>query len=222
MLLGRLWARLRGKRYGEVMWTATGGGFYPLDPRAEEVTIEDIARGLATECRYAGQIAYESPFIFYSVAEHSYHVSVACEGVAARECWRLEDRIAVALEALLHDGTEAYIGDMIRPLKYERAMKNYRYAERLVERSIVQAFGLQPTERSQALVRYIDNCILTDEIDQLMIVDRGYKRGKYGHALGATVEGWSPEEAQHRFLTRYLELVGCGAGTGYVVSAFNR
>ena len=213
MALARWWAHLRGRRLGEVMWTASGTGFYPLDPRPEDVLIEDIARGLATECRYAGQLALEQPIGFYSVAEHSVHVSIACEGVAARECWPLRDRIAVALEGLLHDGEESYLGDMIRPLKYQREMRNFRTAGGLVQRAIEQRFELRPTKLSRELVAHVDNCILTDEIDQLMRVDPGYTRGKYGRALGVTVEGWLPAEAEHRFLTRYFELVNLDNGT---------
>jgi hypothetical protein len=48
------------------MQLSSGGRFWPLDPRQEDIHIEDIANGLALDCRYAGQCKIDS---FYSVAE---------------------------------------------------------------------------------------------------------------------------------------------------------
>src|ERR1700693_75116 len=55
-----------GPRKGDWIQTFTGRQFWPLDPRPEEVCIEDIAHGLSNECRFAGQCRS-----FYSVAQHS-------------------------------------------------------------------------------------------------------------------------------------------------------
>jgi 5'-deoxynucleotidase YfbR-like HD superfamily hydrolase len=79
--------------------TRNGRRFYPLAPRAEDVDIEDIAHGLAHQCRFNGQTAS-----FYSVAQHSLMVA---EIVPRR----------LRLAALLHDAAEAYLGDMVTPLK---------------------------------------------------------------------------------------------------------
>ncbi|MBI6329858.1 HD family hydrolase, partial [Proteus mirabilis] len=46
--------------------TATNKHFYYLDVRIEDIDIQDIATGLANECRFNGQIDN-----FYSVAQHS-------------------------------------------------------------------------------------------------------------------------------------------------------
>ena len=61
------------------------GMFRPLEPRVEDIHIEDIARALANICRYAGHVRH-----FYSVAEHSFRV---CDKVSREN----------ALWALLHD-----------------------------------------------------------------------------------------------------------------------
>ena len=46
--------------------TYLGNRFYPLEPRIDKVAIEDIAHGLAFQCRFNGQTCD-----FYSVAQHS-------------------------------------------------------------------------------------------------------------------------------------------------------
>jgi hypothetical protein len=86
-------------RRGDWMQTFTGRAFYPLDPRPEDIDPVDIAHALSLICRYGGHSSR-----FYSVAEHCVLMSHA---VAPEH----------ALWALLHDATEAYLGDMIRPLK---------------------------------------------------------------------------------------------------------
>jgi uncharacterized protein len=79
--------------------TYTGVRFYPFTPRPDEIRIEDIAHSLANQCRFNGHCPK-----FYSVAEHSILVS------------RLVPE-EVALWGLLHDAGEAYISDIIRPIK---------------------------------------------------------------------------------------------------------
>lgn len=52
-------------RKGDWILTFTGRRFYPLDPRPEDVCLEDIAHALSLICRYNGHSRF-----FYSVAEH--------------------------------------------------------------------------------------------------------------------------------------------------------
>ncbi|WP_226341108.1 HD domain-containing protein [Gemmobacter serpentinus] len=79
-----------------------------LDPSPLDIEIDDIAHGLAFVARWNGQTKGDFP---YSVAEHSLLVerifALQNPGIAAR--WRLA--------ALLHDGPEYVIGDMISPVK---------------------------------------------------------------------------------------------------------
>lgn len=84
---------------GPAMQLFSGKPFFPLDPKAEDICIGDIAEALSKLCRYNGHIRE-----FYSVAQHSVILSYLVPE---------ED----ALTALLHDATEAYVGDMVRPLK---------------------------------------------------------------------------------------------------------
>lgn len=87
--------------------TYTGLRFDLLNPTPDMVDIRDIAHALSNQCRFNGHCR-----AFYSVAQHSMHVSwmasASTEPVMTRE---------ETLIGLLHDATEAYVGDMVRPLK---------------------------------------------------------------------------------------------------------
>jgi hypothetical protein len=86
------------ERNGGWILTASGRQFWPLDARPEDVSLFDIAHALAKICRFGGHCRQ-----FYSVAQHSIIVAQNFPGHKAL--------------ALLHDATEAYLGDMVRPLK---------------------------------------------------------------------------------------------------------
>lgn len=70
-----------------------------MNPDKEQICIEDIAHGLAFNCRWNGATK-----TYFSVAEH---------------CIMMCDRVPNHLKAtaLFHDAEEAYWGDMIKPLK---------------------------------------------------------------------------------------------------------
>lgn len=84
--------------------TYSGNPFHLLNPRPEEVSLTDIAHALSLQCRYNGHIPAH-----YSVAEHSVVVS--------RLLKEAGESPEVQLAGLLHDAAEAYVGDMVRPMK---------------------------------------------------------------------------------------------------------
>lgn len=92
-------------RIGDWMITYTGKRFWPLDPRPEDVDFRDIGHALSLICRYGGHVR-----CFYSVAEHSCLLAKYFLQRAERQRARY---------ALIHDAPEAYVGDIIRPLKGE-------------------------------------------------------------------------------------------------------
>lgn len=102
---------------------ASGALFDLLDPEGSDFTLYDIAHGLGRVCRFAGQTNR-----FYTVAEHCVHVS-RLVGV--------EDA-TLARAALLHDGAEAFIGDVTRPLK--ALLPDYKAVEARVELAIANRF----------------------------------------------------------------------------------
>lgn len=95
------------------MHTYTGRRFDLAAPKPEDVSKSDIAHALAYSSRFNGHTPQ-----FYSIAEHSIHVS-GVAGRLAREkgyCG-LAERL-VRLYGLLHDAHEAYTGDIIRPMQH--------------------------------------------------------------------------------------------------------
>lgn len=126
--------------------TCTGKRVYALAPQPESIDLMDIAHGLSNVCRFGGQCRH-----FYSVAQHSVLVSELVPPEAAR--W-----------GLLHDATEAYIGDIIRPLK--RELPDYKRIEKLWEAAIAIRFGL--SLEMPASVKHADHIALTTERRDLM------------------------------------------------------
>ena len=173
-------------RTNDWMATYTGKKFSPLVPVVADIDIRDIAHSLSLICRYGGHIDR-----FYSVAEHCVLMSRVVEPHAA-------------LYALLHDATEAYVGDMVRPLK--RSMAQYRMVEEGVWKAIVRRFALpSPTVSHQ--VTDADNAILLNERDTLMprAPRPWHQDGRY-KPLDIVIEGWSPKEAEAKYLTAFQDL----------------
>lgn len=95
-------------------------------PQPDDIVIEDIAHALSMTCRFGGHCKG-----FYSVAEHSLLVEKVLEtnlpyseDSLASEPQGLEEWATsfkkdktLSLAALLHDAAEAYLGDLITPLK---------------------------------------------------------------------------------------------------------
>lgn len=90
------------ERKGPWIQTFSGKQFFVLDPRPEDVSIVDVAHALSQICRFGGHCKS-----FYSVAQHSVLVAQKVREIDPSK----------AFTALLHDAPEAYIGDMVNPLK---------------------------------------------------------------------------------------------------------
>lgn len=170
---------------GNWMQTYTGARFYPTSADVEDVSPIDIAHALSLLCRYNGHVHR-----FYSVAEHCVLLSRA---VAPEH----------ALWALLHDATEAYVGDMVRPLKVQ--VPEYVAIEDRLMAVIADRFDLYP-KQMPGEVKDADTRILLDERDALMPNVRYAWDIDELQPLGVAIEGWSPERAEAAYLDRLHEL----------------
>lgn len=175
------------ERAGDWFVLFTGNRFWPLDPRPEDIEIEDIAHALSNICRFGGH-----SLRFSSVAQHSVFVS---------ELLPPEYQMC----GLLHDATEAYCGDVVRPLKY--AMPIYRQIEDRIWVAVAIRFNL-PVQIPRE-VKDADNvALLTERRDNLR--ETGYEWGleKMGYLPSPRrFIPMPPEEAKAMFLARYAQLM---------------
>ena len=175
------------KRYGDWIMTYTGGQFYPLDPRPDEINITDIAHGLSQLNRYCGQAEFP-----WSVAQHS----IAMSYLVPQEH---------ALACLLHDASEAYMADLPRPLK--KSLPSYVE----IESYLLSAIGhLYLVDLFHPVVKDCDNRMLVTEASVLF---RGrsawWLDPKYPKAYSLS-EVWIEEvpwrDVKDKFLRRFSEL----------------
>jgi uncharacterized protein len=182
--------RCSSLREPSATWIRTFSGlrFWPLDPQAEHIRIEDIAHALAHQCRFSGHTRS-----FYSIAQHSLLVSELC---------RPED----ALWGLLHDASEAYLGDAARPLKELAEFAAYRDAEQRLQSCIMERFGLRPEQ--PASITEADDLMLAIEYRDLMTrpVDDQYIASPPADLRISIQETWSPVTAELNFLARFNQL----------------
>ncbi len=194
-------------RVGGWICTSRGVAFHPLDPRPEDVHVEDIAHALGNQCRFSGHVSD-----FYSVGEHSWRVSFLVEAMFfARPETSVGEVARAALVGLLHDASEAYMVDLPRPLKLLPEFEAYRVHEANLQGMIYRSFGLAPDETVEAAVHLADNILLATEKRDLMP-----QLSWNGEALRAwaplpppleeRIEPWAPGYARTRFLHRYKQL----------------
>lgn len=137
-----------------IMNTYIGHKFDPMKITPEDVCLEDIAHALSLVCRGGGQIQW-----FYSVGQHS----INCAREALARGW--SDRMALA--CLLHDASECYISDVIRPVKVH--LQNYLEIESMIMDAIWAKFQLTDlSDEENKKWKQIDNEILELELKTLM------------------------------------------------------
>jgi hypothetical protein len=180
------------ERVGDWMITSSGVRFFPRDPRPDEILIEDIAHHLARICRYGGAVEG-----YYSVAEHCCLMSD--HFLKGRAAWHRE----AARFALLHDAAEAYIGDLIRPIK--PSLPEFAAIEKPIEIMIWRKFGLGDV--MPIAVKAADNNIIGDErvglFPQSVIEAANWT---YREGLGLTLQQWPSVRAKGEFLLRFQAL----------------
>ena len=149
----------RSEPHAAVMNTVSGREFRPFDPQPGDVALADIAHGLSNICRCSGQTRE-----FYSVGLHSLYVS--------RELAARDDPPRVQLYGLLHDAPEAYVSDLVSPVKQH--LDRYREVEGAILDAVWAAFDLTPpadTEWEQVheadvrLRRYEFDTLLPEVVD---------------------------------------------------------
>ncbi len=116
-------------------------------PDYKSIDIQSIASALGKICRFGGHCPK-----FYSVAEHCLHaVNLALKAGYTGDALRA---------VLLHDATEAYVGDVVKPLKV--LLSDYAAIEQRFEDAVSQAFGVDFNVWSDVVKRF-DRAMLKAE-----------------------------------------------------------
>lgn len=181
-------------RKGGSIQTFTGVIFYPIDPRIEEIILEDVAHGLSNKCRFTGHTRK-----FYSTAEHSVRVS-----------WNLRDRGRSLMEqyvGLHHDDTDAYLPDVPTPLKILPEFKWFRDLEHHMQEMCFQKFGCMVEDYS--VIKESDIILLLTEKRDLMPTKNGDWKHSYTQESIPSpyfIEPWSQELARYNYLELHRTL----------------
>jgi hypothetical protein len=160
--------------------------------KPEHINIQDISGALSKLCRYNGQTLG-----FYSVAEHSV---ILCRYAQARG---MRSELQKAL--LLHDASEAYVGDVVYHLKGE--LPFFKQIEEKILRTVFARFEVE-YDHNMIELQPFDRAVCIDEMYQLMpYVDPALF--SFGHQpLHIDVMCWAPERAQLEFMNEYNRLFG--------------
>jgi 5'-deoxynucleotidase YfbR-like HD superfamily hydrolase len=167
--------------------TYQGDIFNLLQPSRSQINIEDIAHALSQQCRFNGHTTQ-----FYSVAQHSVLVSHLVPP-------------CLALEALMHDAAEAYLGDVVTPLK--TLLPKYKKIESNLTRAIFEHIGLSYPPHSE--IKHADLKALATECRDLL---QPCKQPEYWGTLrgvtpsSVTIQPLAPPDAKQQFLDRYFQL----------------
>lgn len=172
-----------------------------LDPSPLDVEIEDIAQGLSRVARWNGQTRGDWAF---TVAQHALLVErlVGQLKPLTPAKWRLA--------ALLHDGAEYVLGDLITPFKAQIG-PDYKALEHRLLRAIHLRFGL-PAELPQHvtdLVKRADKLAAFFEATLLAGFEEAEALKFFGRPRGVEVNRLVPQapaEAKQRFLARFAQL----------------
>lgn len=165
--------------------TYTGAWIDPLNPTLQDIYIKDIAHALSNICRFTGHCKS-----FYSVAQHS----VLCTN-------RVNTRRMQQI-MLLHDGSEAYLMDIARPVKQSDGFAKYREIEQVLQDAVFSRFNLLPlTQDEKELMHIVDIEQFEQEQKHIMF--------PFQLELDTLVAGfstWDPSKAEQRFLSSFLDL----------------
>ena len=181
--------------------TYSGIRMNPVQPQKDDIDIKDIAHALSLVCRGGGHVTH-----FYSVGQHS----LACaEEARLRGC-----SIRVQLGALLHDGSEAYMSDLVRPVKEQ--IPQYRTIENRLIDTVWAKFIPEPaaesgstegnplTEEECRLIKEIDDDVMSWDMKILLgdEINQGYENLRYkpDHSFVPM------ETVERKFLSKYDEL----------------
>ena len=185
--------------------TLDGHQFDIFSPMHHQCSAGDVARSLSHQCRFNGHVNQ-----FYSVAEHC---CILYDHLKARHA-----RSDLTALALLHDATEAYLSDVVTPLKRHtfvvrpggEEITKFADLEAVMFDTIVAALapGVKISPSTWTLFDRYDKSIVHDEWLVLRPGIQMPDRVSSCTPLGVDIHCWSADTAMYEYLKRVNEING--------------
>jgi len=162
----------------------------PLTPDPDLIELADIAHALSQINRFNGHTRFP-----YSVGQHSLLV-----------CELLPE--PAKLEGLMHDAVEAYVQDIVIPLKRVEKMRGYREIEDCWAEAVAKKFELGMTYWHDE-VKLADRKALATGLKQLVnIEDTVTVDGRVIHPVDIVIPRMIPEVVEDVFIATFIKLAG--------------
>lgn len=171
--------------------TISGIKFDLINPTEDMIDINDIAHALSMQCRWNGHCRY-----FYSLAEHSCHVSHLVPP-------------HLALHGLLHDAAEAFTGDCVTPLKGQ--LPGFKMIEHKILRLIFDHYGVTNSLANIEAVKFADQTMLATEGHQIVPGENKWLEN-FPEKANIDLQCWQPSMAKGIFLRRFYEILDMQMG----------
>lgn len=183
------------ERRGPWAQTVSGGRWWYIDPQPEDVRWRDIAMALARVPRFGGHVSEDVPH--YSVAQHC---CIVCDWLPP----------TLRLAGLLHDAHEAYLGDLLTPLKAalaeaggDQVVETWRQLVEVTDQAIHAAAGIALPSGGDALViRHHDLRALATERRDLLAECEAPWTVQLPPPDRITIQPWGPLMAADQWLAR--------------------
>lgn len=172
--------------------TGSGAVYDFANPSALDITIEDLAWGLACEPRFRGQTQTRARRrAFYSVGQHSVFGS-----------WQAPPELA--FDFLMHETGEFLFGDMLAPLKI--TIPEFKRREKECAALLEARFGVKMLDPA-AIKRLDQRMLATEKRDLYPQEDHVLWPWTAGaEPFEEQIRPWDPAIAADQFLRRYQEL----------------
>lgn len=173
--------------------TLYSGAKFDFDkPEECEFTLDDIAVPLSHICRFTGHTVHH-----YSVAQHS--VMVADQMLASKSPVVREQ----AYNGLMHDATEAFLGDVALPLK--QILPDYQRLEERIEPVIMARLGLN-VSRTDIIKRYDMRAMVTERHALMEDQDSKWPGFEGINPFKSSIPIWEPHHACAVFKLTFVQL----------------
>lgn len=191
----------------QYMEMPSGRRFYMSNPTFD---IADIAYTLAGQPRFNGTARRNEKDHTINVAEHSVRASYMILEYEWHGAFP-DDRTA-AMTALMHDATEAILGDVPGPWKIllPDFVKLEDYLWRSICDWVLEQYGIDMPREHVAVMKLVDwRCLFLEAREVMTSQGRDWVRYENRPTFGdAPIYWWSPCEAEDQFLRRFYEIAG--------------